>query len=148
MSRQSMRNHGISEGNGLYIMGFPLGRGRGSRNAPMMRHGIIAQIQPYLRGENNWIIIDSTIWGGNSGGPVVTQPTMLAVTGTKAYSKASLIGMVIGTTEGPVRIINSEDSKMDQGIVLPAGFGFVVPAETINRTIDYFIEKHSKDSDT
>ena len=142
MSRQSMRAYGISEGNGVYIMGFPLGRGRGSRNAPMMRHGIIAQVQPYLRGENSWIIIDGTIWGGNSGGPVVTQPHSLAVEGTKSYRKISLIGMVIGITEGPVRIIDGGDSKLDQDIVLPAGFGFVIPTETINQTIDLLIEKH------
>lgn len=126
LSRESMRRYGIVEGDELYTIGFPEKWGSGRRNSPLVRHGIIAQCRPYLYRENDEILIDSPIWGGNSGGPVITRPATFALPGTQRYTKASLLGMVtgVGTVSG-----------------LPAGIGVVVPAETINRTIDMFLHQ-------
>ena len=127
LSRASMNQHGIVEGDGVYVIGFPLQVGTGAqRNNPIVRHGIIAQVQPYLQGRSNGILVDGAIWGGNSGGPVVTQPTALALEGTQPYTKTSLIGMVTGVK--------------GRG-EYPVGIGLVVPTETINRTIDLYLEK-------
>ena len=133
LSRESMNRHGIVEGDKVYIMGFPLQWGTGRRNNPIVRHGIIAQVQPYLRGEGNRILIDGAIWGGNSGGPVATEPAALALKGTQAYTKTSLVGMVVATNVG-------------KG--LPAGIGIVVPTEIINQTIDLYLRQESAASDS
>jgi hypothetical protein len=39
-------------------------------------------------------MIDSFVFPGNSGGPVVLKPDMFAIQGTKSQSKAALIGVV------------------------------------------------------
>ena len=125
LSRASMNRHGIVEGDGVFAIGFPSQVGTGvQQNNPIVRRGIIAQVQPYLQGHGDGILIDGAIWGGNSGGPVITQPAVIALEGTKAYSKASLLGMVTG-------IIHNEYNL---------NIGMVVPAETINQTIDLFIK--------
>lgn len=126
LSRTGMEKSGIVEGDELYMIGFPLGFGDGKRNEPIVRQGILAQCQAYLRGESEIILIDGATWFGNSGGPVVTKPAAIALDGTQRYIKSSLLGMISGTAQW-------------KGI--PAGVGIVIPAQTINRTIDIAIDR-------
>ena len=66
----------------------------GDRNYVIVRQGSIARIRDYLKGTRKYIYIDATIFPGNSGSPVITKPEVVAITGTKSYNKASLIGIV------------------------------------------------------
>lgn len=132
LSRASIKQHGIVEGDEVYTVGFPLGRGYGEINNPLVRHGIIAQISPYTRGESDTVLVDGAIWPGNSGGPVMTKPTTISLEGTQAYNRNSLLGMVSATGISP-----ESPGKIPAGI--PAGIGIVVPTETINQTIDIAI---------
>ncbi len=132
LSRARMKNSGIVEGDEIYMVGFPLGWGYGERNNPIVRHGIIAQSQPYLREKSGVILVDGAVWFGNSGGPVVTKPAESALKGTKQYTKSSLLGMISGTNLSP---------KTPRGTPagIPAGIGIVIPTSTINETIDLLI---------
>ena len=139
LSRASMKKHGIVEGDEIYMVGFPLWLGYGERNNPLVRHGIIAQSQPYLKGESGVILVDGAVWFGNSGGPVVTKPAVVALEGTKSYNKSSLLGMISATNLSPKTPVGTPAG-------VPAGIGIVVPTSTINETIDILIARQKAQS--
>ncbi len=94
LNREDAAAAGISEGDGVFVLGFPLGDVGKERNYVVVRHGIIARIRDALAKTSDIIVIDATVFPGNSGGPVLTRPEAVAITGTKAFTKSSLLGMV------------------------------------------------------
>lgn len=85
---------GITEGDFLYVLGFPMGLVGQKRNVVIVRNGTIARIRDVVNGMEPEYLIDSFVFPGNSGGPVVSKPESIAITGTKAQSSAYLIGIV------------------------------------------------------
>ena len=84
----------IVEGNGVFVLGFPMGLAGRAHNYPIVRRGVIARIQDYLRGHASTFLIDAPAFPGSSGGPVVAEPHGTAVQGTSATTHALLIGVV------------------------------------------------------
>ena len=125
LNRQKMADNGIENGDEVYVLGHPLGIGNQERNWPVVRQGIIAECKQYKSEEGGAILVDGAIWGGASGGPVITKPEMFALEGTKQTVQSWLLGMVQGTVAEEMR-----------GIEIPAGIGIVIPMETINRVIE------------
>ena len=99
LRRDMMDIADIWEGHPIFVLGFPKGRGvdEAQGHSPIVRSGIIAQIQPYLRNESETFLIDVSSHGGNSGGPVFTQPTQVSTTQEEGYGTSFLIGMLRGT---------------------------------------------------
>ena len=85
---------GITEGDFVYVFGFPMGLVGGERNAVIVRSGSIARIRDALAKTNQEYLIDAFVFPGNSGGPVVSKPEVVAIQGTKSQSAAYLIGIV------------------------------------------------------
>jgi S1-C subfamily serine protease len=127
---------GISEGDGIFVLGFPMGLVGEHRNFVMVRGGIIARISDALCGRSKEFLIDATVFPGNSGGPVVTRPELVAITGTKANSTSYLLGVVksyvpyhdvaISAQTNRPRIIFEENS----------GLAAVVPADFVVELVD------------
>ena len=128
---------GIREGNGVFVLGFPLELAGQERNYVIARQGILARIQDWIRGDEETFLIDASIFPGNSGGPVITKPEFVSIADYESYSKSSLIGMVSGyrpyndvaisQQTGQVRVIFQENS----------GLGVVIPVDAIQETIDH-----------
>jgi S1-C subfamily serine protease len=126
---------GVSEGDGVFVLGFPLQLVGGERNFVIARQGIIARIGDTLEGFSKTFLVDTFIFPGNSGGPVILRPEALAVTGTKHQGNALLIGVVssfqtyqevaVSQQTGRPRIIFEEN----------AGLANVVPVDQINVAI-------------
>jgi S1-C subfamily serine protease len=85
---------GVTEGDFVYTLGFPMGLVGGERNAVIVRSGSIARIRDALVRANQEYLIDAFIFPGNSGGPVVSKPEALAIKGTKSQDAAYLIGII------------------------------------------------------
>jgi hypothetical protein len=85
---------GLSEGDGVYALGFPMGLTGGERNFVIARQGAIARIRDFLSGSRTNILIDLFVFPGNSGGPVISKPEMVHIKGTKGQNAAYLIGLV------------------------------------------------------
>lgn len=85
---------GITEGDYAYLLGFPMGIIGGERNFVIVRSGGIARIRDTLQGASKEFLIDAFAFPGNSGGPAVSKPEALAITGTKSQEAAYLIGIV------------------------------------------------------
>ena len=126
----------IVEGNGVFLLGFPLGLIGEARNYPIVRSGIIARIQDWLQGDERTFLIDAPTFPGNSGGPVVLKPEGVAIKGTREITHALLIGMIrsyipsrdvaVSSQTGEPRIIFEENS----------GLAEVVPINAIKETAD------------
>jgi S1-C subfamily serine protease len=85
---------GITEGDFVYTLGFPMGLIGPERNYVIVRSGNIARIQDAIDRRSNEFLIDVLTFPGNSGGPVFTKPEVVAITDTKAVSSGYLIGVI------------------------------------------------------
>ena len=79
---------GLTEGDAIYVLGFPMGLVGGERNYVISRQGVIARIRDFLAGISTRFLIDSLIFPGNSGGPVVTRSEVSSIQGTKSQNRS------------------------------------------------------------
>lgn len=91
-----MNTLGITEGDFAYVLGFPMGQVGGDKNYVIVRSGTVARIRDVLASVSAEFLVDAFIFPGNSGGPVVSKPELMAVSGTKPQSTSYLIGIVSG----------------------------------------------------
>ena len=66
--------------------GFPMGQVGKERNYTIVRHGSLARVRDAIVGSSESFLVDTLIFPGNSGGPVVIRPEALAVGGTKGVA--------------------------------------------------------------
>jgi S1-C subfamily serine protease len=134
--RTKMKEIGTSIGDGVYVLGFPMGiSGTLLRNYVIARRGSIARISDALNLSAKTFLIDAFVFPGNSGGPVVSAINVIALAGTKAQSSTYLIGMVksyvpyddvaFSRQTGRPRLVSEENS----------GLAEVIPVDYINETI-------------
>ena len=97
MNRKKAVEVGLNEGDEVFVLGFPVGWKPSRQDYPIVRHGMLAQIQGWLRGEHCTFLVDGSGFPGNSGGPVVTKPQFGTFEGTRHVSEARLVGMVSKT---------------------------------------------------
>lgn len=93
---KNFKNIGIEVGDDVYILGFPLGISGDIQNYPCAKWGIISRMDKELISKNKAFLIDSSIFPGNSGSPVILKPTITSLAGTPAVSSAYLLGVVSG----------------------------------------------------
>ena len=89
-----MKKEQVCEGDFLYVLGFPMGLMPTDRQHVLVRSGIIARIRDLFEERNSSFTIDSFVFPGNSGGPVVYKPETVSIQGTSATRRAALIGIV------------------------------------------------------
>jgi len=93
---EKMNELGITEGDFAYTIGFPFGLVGRERNFAIIRGGPIARMRDLLVHAETQFLVDSVVFPGNSGGPVIYKPDALAVQGTKSVNRSYLIGVVTG----------------------------------------------------
>lgn len=126
---------GVSEGDGVFVLGFPLQLVGGERNFVIARQGIIARIGDALEGRSKTFLIDTFIFPGNSGGPVILKPEVVAITGTKSQGKALLIGVVNSFQTYQEIAVSQQTGKPRIMFEENAGLANVVPVDQINAAI-------------
>lgn len=137
-SLAEMRSLGITEGDFVYVLGFPMGEIGERRVAVIVRSGSIARIRDTLAptAPSSEFLVDAFVFPGNSGGPVVLKPEIAAIRGTKPANRAVLLGIVTGylpyreeavsPQTGETRVIFEENS----------GLATVHPVDYIDQTIE------------
>lgn len=89
---------GISLGDSVFILGFPLGLIGQNEKFVIVKSGIIARLHELLvktdKGYSKGFLIDSSIFPGNSGSPVIVKPTIEALSGTKPVDSPYVIGII------------------------------------------------------
>ena len=128
LTRTQVQENNISEGHTVLSFGFPLGWKGGKEGLPLqdhaiVRHGVLAQVQGWIRQQHTTFLIDGSIFPGNSGGPV-------GVFWPQPFSGFRLVGMVSGTMQGSENL----------------GLGVIIPVEAINDTIERAMQQERKDN--
>jgi len=126
LNREAAIDIGLSEGDEVFIIGFPIGWRDGRRDYPIVRHAVLAQIQGWLHNEHKTFLVDGSVFKGNSGGPVITKAQSLAVEGTSSNSRALLVGMVKAYRP----YITNENADL----------GVITPMDAIDETIQIAIQ--------
>lgn len=122
---------GIWEGEEVHVLGFPVGWQQANQDYPIVRHGLIAQIQGCYDGDHDTYLVDGSVFPGNSGGPVLTS---------RQYGNGSrLIGMVSAFMLAEIR----EQPPLTQN----ADLAVIVPLDAIDETVDMALERPSTDGE-
>ncbi len=92
--RPSLANGALSEGDPVFTLGFPMGHVGTDRLYAICRQGIIARCRDWFDGKGKEILIDASVFPGNSGGPVISSIYPASINGTNARNLSALIGVV------------------------------------------------------
>jgi len=132
-----MARMGVSEGDYIYVLGFPMGIVAPDRQYTVARSGIIARFRDTIEGQSKDFLVDVSIFPGNSGGPVITKPEMISVDGTQAVDKAALIGMI--TSYVPYKDVAISQRTQRPRVVFEenSGLAAAVPSDFILQAIDH-----------
>ncbi|HVE43780.1 MAG TPA: serine protease [Gammaproteobacteria bacterium] len=136
MSVSDLKKNGASEGDGVFVLGFPMGIVSTQSSHAISRSGSIARIRDLLDNRASLFLIDANIFPGNSGSPVIIRPEMIAIDGTTSIKSAALIGIVkgyipfrdvaISQQTGNTRVIFEENS----------GLAWVETVDSIKDTVE------------
>lgn len=130
-----LREAGVSAGDGVFVLGFPMDLAGIQRNYVIARHGIIARIDEMLDKASPTFLIDAFVFPGNSGGPVILEPNLASITGTKPQFKAMLIGMVIESVEYDDTAISQQTGRARITFEENSGLAVVIPVDSIEETV-------------
>ena len=134
-------SQGVSEGDGVFVLGFPLGEAGDERNYVIVRQGIIARVQHWLKGNASTFLIDASIFPGNSGGPVLLKPEIASIQGTEANDRCSLIGMVSSYLPYREVAVSEQTGRRRMVFEENSGLATVVPHNVIQEAIKVAVDK-------
>lgn len=130
---------GISTGDGVFVLGFPLGLRGKSRNFAIVKPGIISRVDEEIL-KNKYFLIDSSAYPGNSGGPIIYKPEFVYIQGTKPLGRSGLIGIVSkGVTYQEIAVSKQTGNPR---IVFEEQTGLVmaVPIDLVEQAIKQYIK--------
>lgn len=128
-------NIGISVGDDAFILGFPLGISGDIQNYACAKSGMLSRVDKEIIKKYKAFLVDSSVFPGNSGGPVVLKPTITSLNGSKHVERVYLLGVIQGyipyeerlythqTTPPSVVSLSRENS----------GLSFVVPMDFVRQ---------------
>lgn len=127
---------GLTEGDGTYVLGFPMGLVGGERNFVISRQGAIARIRDFLAGVGNTFLIDALIFPGNSGGPVVSKVELTFIEGTKNQKQSYLIGVVRAYVPYQDVAVSQQTGRPRIAFEENSGLAEVIPIDAVKRLIE------------
>jgi S1-C subfamily serine protease len=134
----------ISVGDDVYAIGFPMGIAGEEQNYPCVKAGLISRIDKEIIESKKAFIIDSSIFPGNSGGPVILKPTIISLSDSKAAVKPFLIGVVSGYIPYSEQLFTHQ-TKPPTVVSLTrenSGLSFCVPIDFVKEIYDAWLEKN------
>ena len=134
-TKSQMLEEGITEGDGVFVLGFPIGWVSQERQYVICRGGHIARIRDFLEDKATDYLINATVFPGNSGGPVIISPSVTAIQGTKSVSKACLIGLVKAYMPYRDIAVSQQTQKARITFEENSGLAVVEPVDAIIETI-------------
>ncbi len=136
LKKTQLLESGISEGDFIYTLGFPMGIVGDERNYVIVKSGIIARIKNYYENLSKEILIDSSVFPGNSGGPVINKPEFIYIENTKSEMNSFLIGMIQSSINYQDVAFSAQTNKPRLISVENSGLTVVIPTDFILETID------------
>lgn len=133
---QSMKDKGISEGDSVFVLGYPMQLVDPVKNYVIVRSGIIAKISDSYQTRKPSYIIDASVFPGNSGGPVITKPEIISIDGTKACGEPLLIGIVSSYLQYEDIAVSKQTGRPRVAFQENSGLAYVVPLDFLNEIIE------------
>ena len=130
-----LQSLGVSAGDGIFVLGFPMDMAGIQKNYVIIRQGVIARISELLDHASESFLIDSFVFPGNSGGPVVLKPEVVSITGTKTNGSAYLVGLVVESLNYVDTATSNQTGKPRISFEENAGLANVLPADYIEEAI-------------
>ncbi len=140
LSRAKAKEVGLSEGDGVFVLGFPMGIVDGGQDYVIVRQGIIARIKDALDSSAvTSFLIDALIFPGNSGSPVVLKPDVLSIEGSKqAIKQAYLLGVVKSFRPYVDVAVSLQTKRPRVTFEKNSGLADVIPIDYVQETIEDF----------
>ena len=142
--KAKIRDLGLAAGDGIFVLGFPMGISGTQRNYVIARRGSIARISDLLDSISNTFLIDALVFPGNSGGPVVSAISLSSIQGTKSQWSVYLIGVVRGYLPYSEAAISQQTGQIRTIFQENSGLAEVIPIDDVNETIKACREIRSK----
>jgi hypothetical protein len=130
-----MKDIGVSAGDGIFVIGFPMNLAGKQRNYAIVRPGAIARITDLIESASTMLLIDSHVFPGNSGGPVILEPSLLAIQGTKSNASAFLLGVARDYISYTDIGVSQQTQRPRVSFEENSGLADVVPVDRINEAI-------------
>lgn len=140
LNRARASELGLTEGDGVFVLGFPLGLVGESRNFVVVRTGCVARIRDCLEGNQKEFLIDCSIFPGNSGSPVVLRPAATAIENTKLINAAYLIGIVASYVPYLDVAVSQQTNRPRVTFEENSGLASVFPVDYIEQLITATVE--------
>jgi hypothetical protein len=131
---------GTTEGDFVFILGFPLGLAGEERNFVIVRAGTIARVRDLLDGKANTFLLDASVFPGNSGGPVILKPEAMTIIGTKVSNMPYVIGIVQGYLPYEDIAVSVQTKRPRVIFQENSGLAVVHPVDCIDETVRANIE--------
>jgi hypothetical protein len=134
--KEKMLSSGISEGDNIFVLGFPMGLVDTDQQYVICRGGYIARIRNYLDDRTTKFLIDAPVFPGNSGGPVILCPSVIAIHGTKPIKRSALLGIVRSYVPYEDEAISRQTSRVRILFQENSGLAVVESVDSIVETVD------------
>jgi S1-C subfamily serine protease len=126
----------VAAGDGVFVLGFPMGMAGAQRNYVVVRQGAIARVGEMLDNASKSFLIDAFVFPGNSGGPVILKPEIVSITGMKSHNAAHLIGLVLSYTTYNDTAISAQTRQPRIIFQENSGLAEVLPTNYIEEAIE------------
>lgn len=144
MSSEELRNHGVSEGNLAYMLGYPMGLVNVNSKSPICRMGCIARMSKEQIDESTNILMDIQNFPGNSGSPVVLKPEIISIEGTLNLPQSVLIGIIHSYIPYKDVLISRQTGELVEIRTENSGLANMHPVEYIREVVNMEFEKKNK----
>lgn len=134
-NRSRMQKDEVAAGDGIFVLGFPMNLAGHQRNYVIVRQGVIARISEMLDAASQTFMVDSFVFPGNSGGPVVLKPEAFSIQGTKANNSAALIGIVTQSRSYVDTASSQQTGRARITFEENAGLADVLPIDFVDEAI-------------
>jgi len=128
-----MKAIGVSAGDGVFVLGFPMNLGGEQKNYVIVRQGGVARISEMLDHASKTYLVDAFVFPGNSGSPVLLKPDVAAIQGTRSSPTSYLIGVVLSYR--PYRDVAVSRQTGEERVMMEenSGLAEVLPTEYIDQ---------------
>lgn len=137
LNLQQMKSTGVTDGSFIYALGFPVGITQLLINnilkEPVCRFGCIAKIEHLYHPSNKEVayLVDSNMFPGNSGGPVINRIESISLTGTKSNSSTYLIGIIGAYLPYQEHLYSHQTNRDRMTMEENSGLAIVYPVDNI-----------------
>jgi Trypsin-like peptidase domain len=140
-NRAKLKAREVATGDGIFVLGFPMGLTGEQRNYVIVRQGCIARISEMLDGAAPDFLVDAPAYPGNSGGPVILRPEFVAIEGTKNQGDAALLGLVKSYLPYEDIAISLQTNQPRISFQENSGLALILPTDFIDETIEALIAR-------